>query len=99
MQTQGCYARVVVASALGVALLSLLLLPLSSAAQSGGGYDLTWSTIDGGGGISSNGDYMLASTVGQPDAGASSGGGYTLDGGFWGDVGAPHHVYLPIVLR
>jgi len=68
-------------------------------AQSGGGYDLAWSTTDGGGGTSSNGDYTLAGTVGQPDAGVSSGVGYTLVGGFWGGVGALHHVYLPIVLR
>ena len=68
MQTQGYYVRVVGTGALGVALLSLLLLPLNSAAQSGGGYDLAWSTTDGGGGTSSNGGYTLAGTIGQPDA-------------------------------
>jgi len=44
-------------------------------AQSGGGYDLTWSTIDGGGGESSGGAYSLGGTLGQPDAGAMRGGG------------------------
>jgi hypothetical protein len=40
-------------------------------------------TIDGGGGTSSGGLYMLAGTVGQPDGGISSGGSYQLAGGFW----------------
>ena len=52
-------------------------------AQSGGGYELTWSTIDGGGGISMGGDYSLTGTIGQPDAGVMAGDIYTLNGGFW----------------
>ena len=55
-------------------------------AQSGGGYDLTWSTIDSGGhmfSMSMNG-YELGGTIGQADAGVLTGtGGYTLQGGFW----------------
>jgi hypothetical protein len=51
--------------------------------QSGGDYILTWSTIDGGGGISSGGPYKLTGTIGQPDATYSSGGNYELLGGFW----------------
>ena len=53
-------------------------------AQSGGDYDLSWSTIDGGGAMrSTGGDYELSGTIGQPDAGEMSGGDYTLQGGFW----------------
>lgn len=52
-------------------------------AQTGGGYDLTWNTIDGGGGTSTGGGYTLSGTIGQPDAGAMSGGSYSLIGGFW----------------
>lgn len=52
-------------------------------AQTGGGFDLTWSTIDGGGGSSSGGSFVLNGTVGQPDAGELSGGDYALNGGFW----------------
>jgi hypothetical protein len=57
--------------------------------QSGGDYDLTWSTVDGGGGISSGGSYSLSGTTGQPDAAWSEGGTYELLGGFWpgGPVG------------
>lgn len=51
-------------------------------AQSSGGYDLSWSTIDGGG-ESNGGPYALKSTIGQPDAGVMAGGDYEVLGGFW----------------
>jgi hypothetical protein len=52
--------------------------------QSGGAYDLTWHTNDGGGTTSATGGaYSLGGTIGQPDAGSSSGGAYALIGGFW----------------
>ena len=79
----------------------LLLLAPVARAQSGGGYDLTWNTVDGGGATwSEGGGYSLGGTVGQPDAGVLSGGGYTLAGGFWpGGAAARYGVYLPLVLR
>ena len=82
-------------------LLALLLLSGIALAQSGGGYDLTWNTIDGGGyTFSTGGGYSLGGTIGQADAGTMSGGGYTLGGGFWGGgVAAGYRVYLPMVLR
>ena len=49
-------------------------------------YDLSWFTVDGGGGTSSGGTYELTGTIGQADATAASaitGGGYALTGGFW----------------
>ncbi len=53
-------------------------------AQSGGGYDLTWNTVDGGGAtFSSGGVYSLGGTAGQPDAGNHAGGVYSQSGGFW----------------
>ena len=53
-------------------------------AQTGGPYDLTWSTIDGGGAMfSTSGCYSVGGTIGQPDPGQLSGGSYTLAGGFW----------------
>lgn len=54
--------------------------------QSGGDYDLSWITIDGGGGVSSGGQYIVRGTIGQPDAGVMSGGDYKLAGGFWFSV-------------
>ena len=51
----------------------LLLLAGIALAQTGGGYDLTWSTIDGGGAMfSTGGGYALGGPVGQADAGARS---------------------------
>lgn len=72
-------------------------------AQSGGVYDLSWSTVDGGGWtFSTGGVYSLGGTAGQPDAGLMVGGVYTLDGGFWGGgaVAAPEYsIYLPLMIR
>ena len=64
------------------------------------GYELAWSTVDGGGAMfGAGGGYSLSGTIGQPDAGAMSASGYTLFGGFWGDEAAPYAVYLPIVIK
>jgi hypothetical protein len=55
-------------------------------AQIGGGFDLTWSTIDCGGltSGSSGGTFVVAGTSGQPDAGRmSSVNGFLIVGGFW----------------
>lgn len=62
-----------------------MLIALAALAPLAGGsdYDLTWHTIDGGGGVSSGGSFQLVGTIGQPDAGAMSGGTYVLAGGFW----------------
>jgi hypothetical protein len=46
-------------------------------------YEVVWHTIDGGGGQSTGGQYVLTGTIGQPDATYSSGGNYELLGGFW----------------
>lgn len=54
-------------------------------AQTGGGYDLTWNTADGGGATFATGGYSLGATIGQADAGTSAGGAYALSGGFWYD--------------
>lgn len=79
---------------------TLLLVGLAHA-QSGNGYDLTWNTIDNGGGMIGNGGYTLNGTIGQPDASALLGNsGYTLAGGFWTMTAPrPYSVYLPLVLR
>ena len=88
--------------ALHLAACLLLLAAVPVLAQSGGGYDLSWSTVDAGGGtFSTGGVYSLGGTAGQPDAGLLTGPGYSLAGGFWsGGVAAGlYRVYLPVVLR
>ncbi len=82
----------------------VLLAAVPVLAQSGGGYDLSWATVDGGGGtFSTGGGYSLGGMAGQPDAGLSTGGVYVLSEGFWGGgaVTEPERylLYLPLVLR
>ena len=60
---------------------ALVLLTLTAHAQN---YTIDWFKVSGGGGTSTNGQYSLSGTIGQPDAsGAMSGGGYSVTGGFW----------------
>ena len=68
--------------------LGLLLLATAARPANAQSYSIDWHTIDGGGGTSTGGVYSVTSTIGQPDAGAMSGGSYTLSGGFWGIVAA-----------
>jgi len=49
--------------------------------------NISWWTIDSGGGDSSNADFAVSGTIGQPDPSPGpngmSGGGFQLTGGFW----------------
>ena len=73
-------ARIAVALAIATALAALH----AQAHSTGGPYAIERHTIDGGGGRSSGGAYVLDGTVGQPDAAReSTGGTYALSGGFW----------------
>jgi hypothetical protein len=77
----------------------LLLAAPAAQAQSGGEYDLTWNTVDGGG-TSSGGGYTLTGTVGQADAGTLGSGGYAVGGGFWASFAeAIYELFLPVTLR
>ncbi len=81
----------------------VLLLRQGPAQAAGSGYDLSWWSVDGGGGtFSTGGGYSLGGTVGQPDAGVLSASSYTLGEGFWhggAGAGAVYRIYLPVVLR
>ncbi len=47
-------------------------------------FEITRSTLDGGGAMNSTGgDFELSGTVGQPDAGVMTGDDFELTGGFW----------------
>ena len=61
----------------------ILLFVILIASIASGQYELSWYTIDGGGGQSSGGNFTLTGTIGQPDAAYSAGGNYELLGGFW----------------
>ena len=74
---------------------SLAGLSLAAAAVAGGGggeFSLTRFTVDGGGIMfSTGGDLELSGTIGQADAGISTGGGFTMSGGFWFPVAPGDH--------
>ncbi|MBN1179731.1 MAG: hypothetical protein JXD18_10985 [Anaerolineae bacterium] len=86
-----------------IILLSIIAALLTSSvalAQTGGGYDLTWWTVDGGGGTVSSAAYELAGTIGQSDVGVVlSGGEFTLYSGFWSSGTTQYMIYLPLILR
>jgi hypothetical protein len=57
------------------------MLAANACAQS---YSIDWFTVGGGGGTSTNGQYSITGTIGQPDAGsAMTNGQYSVTGGFW----------------
>jgi uncharacterized repeat protein (TIGR01451 family) len=69
---------------LALALMALAVLVLLPAAATAQPYDVSWWTVDGGGGSSAGGPYVLTGTAGQPDAGGPfAGASYGLYSGFW----------------
>ena len=62
---------------------SFLIASAVPAGACGAVFELSWFTVDGGGGMSTGGGFTLSGTIGQPDAGVMTGGGFTLSGGFW----------------
>ena len=81
-------------------MLSCLVLAGTTVVLANGGFDLSWWTADGGGAtFSAGGDFALGGTAGQADAGALSGGGYNLTGGFWSGTGPQPFAFLPVVMK
>lgn len=55
----------------------------------GGVFSISQYAIYGGGGeVSSADDFRIIGTLGQPEAGTLSGGGFELVGGFWAGIDA-----------
>ena len=46
-------------------------------------YSIDWFKVAAGGGTSGNAQFAVSGTPGQPDAGAMTGGSYSVSGGFW----------------
>jgi len=97
--------RLLIVSTLMIAIV-LRLTSISVIAQSGGDYELTWTSIDAGGGSMNGGAYSLVSTVGQPEPGATqSGGVYSLNGGVVDAGGSvmtqagDQQIFLPLIWR
>ena len=69
-----------------IVLLCVLMVTLmlgTTVALAAGGYQISWWTVDSGGGRSQSADkvYTLIGTIGQPDADFATGGMYTVHGG------------------
>jgi hypothetical protein len=64
-------------------------------AQAQTNFTVDWFTIDGGGGTSTGGTYTVSGTIGQADAGAMSGGQYSVTGGYWAMIAAVQTPGLP----
>ncbi len=64
-------------------IVTMLLIGFINSGVSAGDYVIDWSTIDGGGGRSTGGDFVLVGTIGQYDAAYSQGGDSEVLGGFW----------------
>ena len=62
---------------------TVLMVLFSAPLKAAGAYEISWYTIDAGGGTSTGGQYSLTGTIGQPDADWCAGGPYELLGGFW----------------
>ena len=82
---------------LRVGLLLVILVAAGTVLAQNSGYDLSWWTVDSGGGSSTGGSFTLQGTIGQPDTGVL-GGAYTLSGGYW-TAKSLRGIYLPIVIR
>lgn len=63
---------------------STLILCLAASGTIAQEFEISRYTIDSGGGMrSTGGAFELSGTIGQPDAGKASGGGFELTSGFW----------------
>jgi len=63
---------------------SICVLAMAPLLLGGDPFEISRSTIDGGGVMqSTGGEFELSGTIGQPDAGVLSGGDFQLTGGFW----------------
>jgi hypothetical protein len=85
-----------------LALIACLLcfLFLTGLALASGSYNINWWGIGGGGGPISGGGYAINSTIGQPVVGASEGGNYRIEAGFWeGALAVEYKIYLSVVLK
>jgi hypothetical protein len=97
MKKQYLILTLIIACLLGLAAISTY--PAKADAAT---FTISWWTVDGGGGKSTATGYTLNGTAGQPDAGSSSGTGFSLAGGFW--AGHPglillRPLYLPVIQK
>ena len=74
-----------------------LLLLAASAVHAQTNFTIDWYSVDGGGGSSTGGTFTVTGTIGQPDAGKISGGGFGIDSGFWAIIAAVQTPGAPLL--
>lgn len=60
-------------------------------------YAVDWHKVAAGGGASTNAQYAVNGTIGQPDTGHLAGGTYAMDGGFWAFAAAVQNPGAPLL--
>lgn len=84
--------RVLIVGGAGLALACAVAIAADGGVERGSVFSMNWFTLDSGGGSSSNAEFTLAGSIGQPDAGRSQvtvdDTTYTLAGGFLGSTAA-----------
>jgi hypothetical protein len=90
-------------TSLGLGVLFILLLAVTTWAGSSDNYAIDWSVMSGGGApaASGSGNVALNGSLGQTAIGpsASTGGEYALGAGYWLEEEPAPYFYLPVVLR
>ena len=79
----------------------LMVIASLAVAQASDTYDLTWNSVYSSA-VAGSGSFSLTSTVGQPEVGETSGGAFTVIGGFNSNTledEGNFTLYLPIVRR
>jgi len=61
---------------------------LADTKLAGTSFEMSWWSVDGGGGVSNGDGFTLAGTIGQHDSAISAGGPYAFRGGFWTPLAA-----------
>jgi len=87
--------------AAGIAQLFSFVILYSAFCPGAGGhsYSIDWYKIAGGGGTSTDSNFSICGTIGQPDAsGAMSGGNFSMTGGLWSLIAVVPTSGLPNLL-
>ena len=77
----------------------ILTIALLAGTRAAGIFTIDWWSVDGGGGRSSGGAYVLDGTIGQADAGVLGGATYSSTDGYWGVALPRSTILLPLVKR
>lgn len=94
--TRHATRRTILAAAAGLGGLAVVAAVVAQSAS--GTYDLSWRALAGGG-SSSGGNYVAQGVIGQTFAWSSTGGGYTVDGGFLGGSQVKFERVLPMLAK